>query len=348
MVGNCNRAKHADITASGILNPEDYINNSEKNMKYPCDKCGTTFTSSYAVLSDKAVKNHFCSSCSVSVSSQEIEIVDYIKSVYPGEIVTNIRSIIPPKELDIYLPEYNMAIEVHGTYWHSSKFQKNKNLHYQKYILCRDKGIQLLQFWAEDWVAKKHIIQNIIHTKLTKNNIKVYARKCNTVLLSPPQAKEFLNTHHIYGYGTGASVYIGLSYNDTLQAVMCFKKTTDTVYDLTRFCTLGGVTVVGGASKLLMHFIRVYTPTEITSFSDNMYSNGGLYETLGFKKESTLYPDYKYYTRGVLQHKFRFRHSILKTKLKVYDNTLTEKQNCANNGLYQVFDAGKVKWSLKC
>jgi len=348
MVGDCNRARHEDVVASGILNPYDYINNSEKNMKYACDKCGSTFTSSYAVLSDKSVKKHFCSSCSGGVSSQEIEIVEFIESIYGGEILTNIRSVIPPKELDIYLPDCNIAIEVHGMYWHSSKFQKDKNIHYQKYVSCKDKGIQLLQFWAEDWVNKKYIIQSILRTKLTKNNSKVYARKCSTVVVTPTQAKEFLNTHHIQGYGTGASVYIGLEHKDSLQAVMCFKKTIGNIYDLTRFCTVQGITVVGGASKLLKYFITNYTPTEVTSFSDNMYSDGRLYETLGFKESSTIYPDYKYYTKGTLQHKFRFRHSVLKTKLKVYDSAITEKQNCANNGLYQVFDAGKIKWSLKC
>lgn len=39
----------------------------------------------------------------------------------------NDRTLIPPKELDVYLPEHKIAIEVDGVYWHSDKFSKEED-----------------------------------------------------------------------------------------------------------------------------------------------------------------------------------------------------------------------------
>lgn len=40
---------------------------------------------------------------------------------------TNVKNIIPPKELDIYIPDKHIAIECNGIYWHSDmkKYQIN-------------------------------------------------------------------------------------------------------------------------------------------------------------------------------------------------------------------------------
>ena len=62
----------------------------------------------------------------------------------------NRRDIIAPKELDIYLPDFNIAIEINGCYWHSIN-EKPKNYHYDKYVRCQNFGITLIQLW-EDWI----------------------------------------------------------------------------------------------------------------------------------------------------------------------------------------------------
>ena len=50
----------------------------------------------------------------------EYDVVDFIKSIYDGEILMNKRTIIPPLELDIYIPAKKLAIEVNGLFYHSS------------------------------------------------------------------------------------------------------------------------------------------------------------------------------------------------------------------------------------
>ena len=72
-----------------------------------------------------------CPHCARMRSIVENELVEYVKSIYSGEIKTSDRSLINPYELDIYLPEKKIAIEFNGLYWHGEK-QKGKDYHEKK------------------------------------------------------------------------------------------------------------------------------------------------------------------------------------------------------------------------
>ena len=58
----------------------------------------------------------------------ENEITNFIKSIYEGEILNNVRNVIFPKELDIYIPQKKVAVECDGLYWHCD-LMKDKNYH---------------------------------------------------------------------------------------------------------------------------------------------------------------------------------------------------------------------------
>ena len=77
------------------------------------------------------------------------------------DIIFNSRNIINPYELDIFIPELNVAFEFNGMYWHSSKF-KNMFYHQYKYNLCMEKDIQLISVWENDWDNNKQSIKDII------------------------------------------------------------------------------------------------------------------------------------------------------------------------------------------
>lgn len=77
--------------------------------------------------------NHYqgkgCPECGKHIfkSKGEIEVREYIKSIYSGEIISNDRIQLGGKELDIYLPELKLAFEYDGTYWHDEASIKVKN-----------------------------------------------------------------------------------------------------------------------------------------------------------------------------------------------------------------------------
>ena len=106
-------------------------------------------------------------------SSIEIEVEQYVKSIYQGEIIIGTRQLIKPFELDIYLPEKKLAIEVNGHYWHSTKIIKDKYYHQNKTLKCLEQGIHLIQInegeFNQVW---KEYIDILIHDRLIVIDIK--------------------------------------------------------------------------------------------------------------------------------------------------------------------------------
>ena len=103
-----------------------------------------------------------CSKCrnQLSSSSYESEIYDFITSL-GYSCVRNTREIISPLELDLYIPDKHLAIEFNGNYWHSELY-KDKDYHYNKFKLCRERGINLISIFESEWIFDSNVIKNYI------------------------------------------------------------------------------------------------------------------------------------------------------------------------------------------
>ena len=279
-------------------------------------------------------------------SDIENDIYLYIKSIYSGKIIQNDRSILNGKEIDIYLPEMNFAIEFNGLYWHSEVY-KDKMYHQEKTILCENKGIQLIHIWEDDWLDKKDIVKDIIQSKLGMND-KIPARKCTIKEVSSKESKEFLEKYHIQG-NVNASIRVGLYYDDSLVEIATFGKLRNILhsngqenqYELYRLCSKSGYTVVGGVSKLLTYFIRKYQPKQIVSYANLDISNGNVYNSF-FKKISITLPGYYWAKDGYKYHRSNFaKHILVKNG---YDKNKTEEEIMHELGYYKVYDSGNIKY----
>lgn len=97
------------------------------------------------------------------ISAKEKDIVDCIKNNYQGTIIENTKKIIYPKELDIYIPDLNLAIEFNGHYFHSLAL-KPKDYHYNKSKMCREKGIRLIHIYEfEDLNIQKQLLIDLLN-----------------------------------------------------------------------------------------------------------------------------------------------------------------------------------------
>ena len=276
-----------------------------------------------------------CNSIGTHQSGKEINLYNYITSVYEGEIIQNFK--IERKEIDVYLPELKLGFEFNGVYWHSDIY-KDKYFHKEKSEFFKDKGIHIFHIWEDDWDSKEVIIKSQIKNLIGKSD-KIWARKCEVKEVNDISlVKKFLNENHIQGW-VNSKVKIGLFYNSELVSLITFdkfegrKKMKDTEWNLNRFCNKSGISVVGGASKLLNFFIKNYSPTRIISYSDKDWSSGNLYEKLGFKKTYETKPDYKYLVDFKRIHKSNFKKSVT--------GISESKLN-----LPRVWDCGKIKWEL--
>lgn len=275
------------------------------------------------------------------------ELLEELQKYTSFKILSNDRTLLNGKELDIYIPEAKLAIELCGLYWHSDVHDRiTKNYHHEKYQKCREKGVRLITIFEDEWLNKKQIVLNILKYKLNAflNEQHVFARKCEIIQLTTKQKRDFFEKTHIQGNGPGSISY-GLTSQGELVAAMSFIRRNNNVFILNRFSTDG--IVVGGFSKLLSHFIKNHEPIKIETFADLRWSDGDLYLNNGFRLVKYLKPDYFYIKNQQRKHKFGFRHKLLKNKLKIYDKNKTEVENCKNNGWFRVWDCGKLKFERK-
>jgi hypothetical protein len=282
-------------------------------------------------------------------SSGKIELCSFLKESGVVDYECNIRGIIGKDELDIFIPEKRIAIEYHGIYWHSENISaQNRIKHFKLWQKCHNKGIRLFQIYEHEWLdpQKKLIWKNILSASLGKFD-SIYARKCFVIELNPKEVKTFYDSNHLQGM-VGASSHFGLLYEGRIIAAMSFR-TSKGQSELIRFCSLLGVRVVGGASKLLMAYVKKYKPKEIVTFSDNRYSSGNLYNTLGFDAVANVPPRYIYVHGNTHEemHRRSFQKQYLNRIIPNYDSSLTEWENVKRSLWLRIWDAGKIKWILK-
>jgi hypothetical protein len=277
----------------------------------------------------------------------------------PNDIIEeNNRTVLNNKELDIYIPSKNLAIECNGLFWHGEVGgNKDKNYHLNKTMECESKDIRLVHIFEDEWIINKNIVKNRLSYMLNTNSINsIFARNCDVKEISTNDKNVFLIENHLQG-NDNSKIRLGLFYNNELIAVMTFgnkrifmnSSSTEGEYELMRYAT--SKTVVGGAGKLLSYFIKTYNPTKIISYADRRwsYSKSNLYERIGFKKISNGTPNYWYFGRdGNYRrfHRFGFAKHTLVKRLASFDPNLTEWENMKNNGWDRIWDCGSIKYEL--
>ena len=287
-----------------------------------------------------------------NVSFKERDLSKYLRQL-SNNVVTNSRSAIG-KELDIFLPDLNIAIEFDGLYYHSFNViptLEEKNRHYYKTSKCRERGIRLFHILESEWddLVKQDIWKSILFVNINKEVETIYARKTIIKELDYITAVRFFDENHIQG-SKPFTVCYGLYYNSILVGAMSFMKYKDNKWELNRFCNTKYKSIIGGASKLLKHFERNNEWKEVYSFADLRYSYGDLYNKLGFELVKQLPISY-YYTDCInIYHKRLFQKQYLSRRLGSdnYNPLQTEFENVLNSGKFRVlFDCGKLKFSKK-
>lgn len=319
-----------------------------------CDVCGSEYLINRSVLYHRH-NNGFnpCTKCNPikdGVSISEKEISNFIKSLGIN-IIVNDRNLIQPLELDIVIPEKNIVIEYNGIYWHSEKYI-NKNYHLNKTELCNNIGYRLVHIFEDEWLYKKEIVKSRLKNMLGLTENKIFARKCEIKEVSSKEKTIFLDENHIQGK-VGSKINLGLYYNDELVSLMTFSNKREVLggenennhYELIRFCNKLNTNVIGGASKLLKHFISNYNPKEIISYADRRWSDGNLYETLGFTYLNVSPPNYFYVKNGRRENRIKYqKHKLVE---QGFDKDKSEREIMEERGFDRIYDCGTISYSLK-
>ena len=180
----------------------------------------------------------------------------------------------------------------------------------------RAKGDGMPVIIAEDrWYSQADMIRNRLLAHL-EVFFPVYARNCEVRRIDKNTAADFLSRTHSYAdaacryrYGLFLKRHTGhiaiesrtsdaAPAAGSLIAVATFSNARKWVkgdktirsYEWTRYASLPGIRVTGGMGRLLKAFINEVCPDDIMSYADLEWSEGKVYEQLGFALEGHKSP----------------------------------------------------------
>lgn len=302
-----------------------------------------------------------CPQCGHLLSKAEDEIAKWLSIFTP--VIQRDRSVISPRELDIYMPQRNLAVEYCGMYWHShhdaEDETKNRMRHFAKYTQAQNAGVRLITIYESEWKERRPQIMRLLRNAVGKSKGKLMARKCDLRKVLRDDAVQFFEKYHPQG-GSGAGEHYGLFWKDELVACMRFafgvndrgSAASQASWTLARYATR--VSVSGAASRLFKAFVNEHNPTEVKSFSDNRYFSGGMYERLGFVKEADVSPDYQVWSPKIgLRPKSHYQRRQLPKRLMDHGLDIpynpetdprTEREMTFLMGAGRIYDCGKKRW----
>lgn len=293
----------------------------------------------------------------------DLEVYDEIKSLIDeNSIKIHDRTVLKAlnQELDFYIPQKKLAIEVDGSYWHSQKL-KDPKYHQNKSLECFNAGVRLIHIFEYEWIQDetREKIKQLLRNALSSNIKTVYARKCYIKEIDTDIEREFLNSYHLQGYAS-SSIKYGLysQQGDELISIMTFGSSrfnNQYQYELIRYCNKPQIRVIGGAEKLFKRFIKDHNPEQLISYCSLSKFNGGVYSRLGFDRADRFItePNYVWVPYNFSNDKTvltRYQTQIKKLKdqgLEVYGHT--EDEIMQNRGYFKIYDSGNMRfvWTRK-
>ena len=94
------------------------------------------------------------------------------------------------------------------------------------------------------------------------------------------------------------------------------------------------------------NFRQRYKPKSIISYADRRYSNGKLYEKIGFTQSHITDTGYFYVKGGKIFNRQQFQKHKLKGILSDYSPELTEEENMLRNGYFRLYDCGQLVYTM--
>jgi len=324
-----NRLSAAEGSLVLISDPDEYVRDRTKNLKFKCVQCDSIQIKSLIEASSGR-----CSTCSPAGSRAQIEVDRFIRSMGETTYVCD-RSVIGPYELDIHVPPKKIAIEYNGLYFHSALF-KGKNYHSNKTRLCAEVGVNLIHIFEDEWRDKRDICESMIAHRLGLSRSTMGARQCKTVVIDPQKRKKFFNETHIDG-DVKASACFGLI-NELGDLVACMSlrrplhKKFSNRLEIARYSTRCDTNIVGGLSKLTAaakDYARSLGFVGLLTYVDTRWGTGKGYLSAGWDLISQT-PNRFWWTDGRVRiDRFKIRADR--------QQGLTEQQVADQHGVVKIW-----------
>lgn len=152
----------------------------------------------------------------------EDDVIYELSKFIDYEPITNDRTLIKPKEIDIVYK--NFCIEYNGLYWHSNKNLSNENIlshyHLNKTEMIEQNNMKLFHIFENEWLNKRDVWINVIKTYVQSKDLN------NSIceFIDTIKANKFLKSYYLDTIDKNCDKYIGVYHNNELIAVGGFIK----------------------------------------------------------------------------------------------------------------------------
>lgn len=247
---------------------------------------------------NKHLSGHGCKYCARIVSSYEMELQEFLKSINIEFESSNRKLLNNSKELDIYIPQHSIAIEFNGLYWHSTE-RRDALLHLTKTEECLSKGINLIHIFEDEWNFKQGIVKSILRDALGVYEETINANDCTIREISTSVARDFLNTNNINGYRNSKYKYGIYTNNDELASVITFGNYNkeNSSYDIISFSNKLNTSVINALRTLILYFTEQHTVSVLKVALDHRFCVNKQFLDVGFKHVDYTKPN-RFYIDG--------------------------------------------------
>ena len=192
--------------------------------------------------------------------------------------------------MDLFFPALHAAIVLYSI--HDPDIENLAKIH----KVLKVRGIRIIHLWEDVWIFEKTKVQSRLISLLGKSH-KIHGRATTIEAIDNRALVAFLDENHL-NVPIKAKYKYGLFFKGGMVAVMSFSKSREILregimynsHELLRFCNKLNMTVVGGMTRLLRHFISAQKPDDIMTYADRDWSDGKVYQKAGFELTGTTPP----------------------------------------------------------
>ena len=259
-------------------------------------------------------------------------------------------------EMDIYLLDYKLGIEVNPTWTHSVDTlpygQADKNYHQMKALVAEKCGVGLVHLYDTDFIDEtKYAVFLKQLSCLPKQKMKIGARQCCVKNIDRSTANLLLDEFHFQGGEHSSTYRYGMFWNDILVGVFTVGESrfSNGYWEIVRYCMNPNYIVIGCFEKFLKTFLKempVKKPVLAYMDLNKRLIASNVYEKHGFVSDGATVPDYVWINQSGTQ--YFSRYSVTKKRLveQGFDFDKSEIEIMRDRKFCRVYGAGSKRYIL--
>ena len=273
-------AKDWDYTKNKTT-PDKVLSKTKKRAWWLCSK-GHSWS---CPIGNRTGSRSGCLHCAFNgTSKSEKEMIAFIKSIIPDKDI-NVRDrqllLSIHREVDVYIPSLQIAIEFNGLYWHSKQAGRGENYHYDKWFACKNKGVRLITIWEDDWRDKQDAVKSFLSSVLKPESNT--DKKKSIVNVAKNDAKSFIRNNCLSSYITsknqGDLKYVGsCDDNGDIKSLLSYSMNDN----VCKIYLYGDNFSFKSLIKHIVSMCQESNVSTIMTYSDNDISDESVYAEIGF------------------------------------------------------------------